>query len=640
VPGRVSHPEELQLDLGRYELRQGGRVLKLEKIPMELFILLAERKDQLVTREQIVDRLWGKEIFLDTEQGINTAVRKIRQLLRDDPEHPRFLETVVGKGYRLVGPVTIVAPTGRELPHGSGPSSVEGTSAEVGAPKVLGRSPHPPVRRIVGAVALFLVIAAGIAVLPKLTRLNKNSGPKAGPSVRSLAVLPLENLSGDQAQDYFADGMTDEIITNLAKVGSVRVISRTSVMQYKGVHKPLPDIARALGVDAVVEGSVVRSGERVRITAQLIYAPTDQHLWANEYERNLRDVLSLQSEVARTIAQEIRATVTPEERVRLSGKGAVNPQAYESYLKGRSYWNQRTEAGLGKAIAQFGKATELDPNYAEAYSGLADSYTALGYLSYLDPSSAFPKASAAATRALELDPTLAEAHASLAYYELYYEWNWVAAEREFKQAIALNPNYATAYEWYSIYLMAMGRLDESLAAINRARELDPLSVAIRTDVGFQYFYRRDYDRAVQELRATVSTNPRFPLSHLWLGRAYQQKHMYPEAIAEFAQTEAALPEWVVTIAGSGNAYGEWGKIAEAEQVLKQLNTMSQQKYVTPYGVALVYAGLGRREDAFAWLNQAVAGRSHWLVWLNLDPRWNRLRSDPRFAELVRQVGLP
>jgi tetratricopeptide (TPR) repeat protein len=351
-------------------------------------------------------------------------------------------------------------------------------------------------------------------------------------------------------------------------------------------------------------------------------------------------VLYLQREVARDVAEQVRVTLTPNEKKRLATAGAVDPAAYESYLRGRSFWNQRSEASLLKAIDQFNKAIEVDAGYAPAYSGLADCYTTLGYLSYLDPLDAFPRARDAATKAIELDPSLAEAHTSLAYYNLYHAWNWAEAENEFKKAIELNPNYATAHDWYSYYLMAMGRFDDAWKEVNRAHELDPLSVTISTDIGFNYYYGHNYDEAINQLRATLSVSPKFPLAHLWLGRAYQQKKMYSEAIDEFNKTDAALPGWVVTIAGMGHAYGEWGHQAEAKQVLVRLNEMAREKYVTPYGVALVYAGLGDKNQAFAWLNKAVAGRSHWLVWLNRDPRWDRIRSDPRFDDLKNRVGLP
>jgi len=619
----------LQLDLRRYELRRGSNVLKLERMPMELLILLVERRDQLVGREEIIAGLWGKDIFLDTEQGINTAIRKIRLILGDDPNEPRFVETIVGKGYRFVGPITVVGAPPAVAPA---PAPVPATNEETQPSRR-----RNALRWKLGGFAA-VVMLAGTAIIAFRYFDWIRWFPR--PPVHSIAVLPLKNLSGNPGDEYFADGMTDELITNLAKISALRVTSYTSVSKYKTTSKPLPQVAQELQVDGIVEGSVLRSGDQVRITAQLIYAPRDQHLWAEEYQRYVRDVLYLQREVARDIAEQVRVTLTPNEQKRLATAGAVDPVAYESYLWGRSFWNQRSEASLLKAIDQFNKAIEADPGYAPAYSGLADCYTTLGYLSYLDPLDAFPRARDAATKALELDPSLAEAHTSLAYFNLYHAWNWAEAENEFKKAIELNPNYATAHDWYSYYLMAMGRFDDAWKEVNRAHELDPLSVSISTDIGFNYYYRRSYDEAINQLRATLSVSPKFPLAHLWLGRAYQQKKMYSEAIDEFNKTDAALPGWVVTIAGMGHAYGEWGHQAEAKQVLVRLNEMARQKYVTPYGIALVYAGLGDNDQAFAWLNKAVAGRSHWLVWLNRDPRWDRIRSDPRFDDLKKRVGLP
>jgi len=590
-------PDVLELDLRRYELRRGRSVLKLEKIPMELLILLVERRDQLVGREEIIDRLWGKHVFLDTEQGINTAIRKIRLTLGDDPNEPRFLQTVVGKGYRFVGPIMIIdaAPA---LPRVTAPVSTTGEEKDQ-----LSRSKPMPRSRVRASFAVLILLGASIIAFRYLD-LGRWL-PR--PPVHAIAVLPLKNLSGNPADEYFADGMTDELITNLAKISALRVTSYTSVSKYKTISKPLPQVAQELQVDGIVEGSVLRSGDQVRITAQLIYAPRDQHLWAEEYQRYVRDVIYLQREVARDIAEQVRVTLTPNERTRLATAGAVDPSAYESYLRGRSFWNQRSEASLLKAIDQFNKAIDVDAGYAPAYSGLADCYTTLGYLSYLDPLDAFPRARDAATKALELDPSLAEAHTSLAYYNLYHAWNWPEAEKEFKKAIELNPNYATAHDWYSYYLMAMGRFDDAWKEVNRAHELDPLSVTISTDLGFNYFYRRKYDEAINQLRGTLSASPKFPLAHLWLGRAYQQKKMYSEAIDEFNKTDAALPGWVVTIAGMGNAYGEWGHREEAEQILVRLNEMTRAKYVTPYGIALVYAGLGDKNQAFVWLSKAVQG---------------------------------
>jgi TolB-like protein/DNA-binding winged helix-turn-helix (wHTH) protein/Tfp pilus assembly protein PilF len=608
---------DYELDLGRYQLRREGRVAKLEKIPMELLVLLVSRRGELVTREEIDGHLWGSEVFVDTQQGINTAIRKIRLALRDNPDAPRFVQTVVGKGYRFLAPVTVVEPVIEVLPS-------------LAIPKGRRR------RWWIPATVVTLAI-----LLSGLWSVNRRGTPLAnGQQIRSIAVLPLENLSGNPAEEYFADGMTEALITNLAKIRDLRVISRTSVMSYKTARKPLPEIVQALEVDAVVEGSVVRSGNRVRITAQLISATTDQHLWAEEYNRDLHDIISLQNEVASAIVREIRVTLTPDQQRALASRPAVSPVAYEAYLKGRYSWNQRTEEGMRKGIEFFQQAIELDPTNALAYSGLADCYTGLGYLSYLAPKDAFPPARAAAARAVELDSTVAEPHASLGYAKLYYEWDWAGAEREFRSAIALNPNYATGHHWFSVYLTAMGRHEEALAEIRRAQELDPLSLAINTDIGFEAYYSGRYDDAVRQLHAVLTVNAGFPLAHLWLGRTYQQMSRYPQAIAEYDKTQVVLGDWPVTLAALGNAYGFLQERGKASDILEKMRELSRQEYVTAYGVALVYAGLGEKDQAFDWLDKGVEERTHWLVWLKLDPRWVKIRSDPRFASLLHRVGLP
>ena len=459
------------------------------------------------------------------------------------------------------------------------------------------------------------------------------------PRIESLAVLPLENLSGDPAQEYFTDGLTDELITQLAKRGSLRVISRVSVMHYKASKKTIPEIARELNVDAVVEGSVSRDGNNVRVRAQLIYAPTDDHLWAESFTREMRDILSLQEDVASAIAHQVQAQLVPE-TVRAGVRPhPVEPAVIEAYLQGRAAWNQRNEAGLRKAVELFQQAVALDPSYAPAYSGLADSYTTLGYFGFLSPQQSFLPARVAAQKALELDPTLAEPHASLAYIELYYDWDWKAAEQEFQKAIVLNPNYATAHHWYSVYLTAMGRPDEAMAEIQKAQNLDPLSPAIQTDVGFQLYYTWRYDKAIRHLTSTLEMSPNLPLAHLWLGRSYQEKGMYAEALAEFAQAEKVMHNWPVTIAARGMVLGLAGKRQEARRVLTELRELAKKRYVTAYGVALVHAGLGDKDQAFLWLQRGVEERTHWLVWTKLDARWKGLRDDPRFEEVLRRVGL-
>ena len=613
-----------ELDLRGYELKRDGQPLRLEKIPMELLILLVEHHGELITRDQIIDKLWGKQVFLDTEQGINTAIRKVRQVLQDEPEKPQFLETVVGKGYRFVGNVTTESEDTPSLQNGR-PSTQ--TIQPVG---------HRNSRFwLFGSAAGLLVMAAVVWTLwPQISRSVR--ARHAG-TFRSIAVLPLENLSGDASQEYFADGITDAVITQLAKSHALRVISRTSIMQFKNTRKPLPEIANALNADAIVEGSVSRAGNRVRVTVQLLDARADRHLWAQEYDRDVRDVLSLQSELAGDISEEIRANISSREQLQMKGREAIEPAAYESYLRGRSYWNQRNPAGLKQAIAHFEHAIELDPGYAEAYSGLADAYTALGYTSFWSPKDSFPKARELASKALQIDPSLAEARASLAYTKLYYDWDWKGAEEEFQKAIAANPNYATAHHWYSVLLTARGRHQEASSEIRRAQELDPLSVPISTDIGFELYYAGRYEEAITQLRSVLQTSPKFPLAHLWLGRAYEQKRMYREAITEFEQAGTALKDWPVIIAAAGHAYATWGHRSEASACLRQMNELRKEEYVTPYGVALIFAGLDDRAQAINWLQNAYEDKSNWLVWLNLDPRFDNIRSDPRFQGLLQRM---
>ena len=618
--------EGFELDLKRYELRRNGHVVKLEKIPMELLTLLVSRDGELVTREEIVGKLWGKDVFVDTEHSINTAVRKIRQALGDDPESPRFVKTLVGKGYRF-------SATINSRPE---PTFVPESQKQLAVPTAAAR-PGSGLRKTWvwgAAVAVLLGLILGGNVGGIRDRLL---GKSHSLQVGSLAVIPLENLSGDKSQEFFADGMTDELITDLAQNSNLRVISRTSVMRYKGTRKPLPEIAKELNVDAIVEGTMERSGDRIRVRAQLIRAADDRHLWAESFERNLQDVLGLESELASSIARQVQMKLLSEHP---PANRKIDPAAYEAYLRGRYAWNRKGEAALQEGIQFFQKAIALEPAYAEAYSGLADSYTTLGYLSYLPPREAFPQARAAAEKALSLDDSLAEPHTSLAYVYFYFDWNWQAAESEFKKAIVLNPNYATAHDYYTYFLMSMRRPEEAKTEIERALQLDPLSVPINTDIGFQMFYTGRYDAAIEQLKKTLQMNPKFPLAHLWLGRSYQQKGMFEESMAEYQATDSALPNWVVTLAGIGNLQGLQKKDADARLTLAKLDAMSKSKYVTPYGVALVYIGMGKKDEAFRWLEKAFDDRANWLVWLRFDPRWDSLRSDPRYAEMIRRLRFP
>jgi len=457
--------------------------------------------------------------------------------------------------------------------------------------------------------------------------------PKA---IDSIAVLPLVNLSRDPTQDYFADGMTEELITDLAQIGALRVISRTSVMQFKGVHKPLPEIARQLRVDAVIEGSVLRSGERVRVTAQLIQAATDRHLWARTYERDLRDILALQSQLASAIAQEIKIRLTPQEQARLAASRQVDREAYEAYLKGRYFYNKRSAENLKKALEFFQQAIGKDPRYAAACAGLADSYVLVPFDSDVPPRQYFPKAKEAATRALEIDDTLVEAHVSLSH-ALFFDWDWPGAERELRRALELNPSYAPGHRAYGSYLSAMGRHREAIAEGKRAQELDPLSPATNELAGRRYYHARQYDQALEQNRKALEIDPNFWMAHLFSSRAYAQKGMYAEALMELRKAGEVTPE---ILSDRGRIYAASGRPRQAQHILERLIALSKQRYVPSYYLVKIYSALSQKDQAFAWLEKAFQEREGRLNWLKVDPMLDNLRSDPRFADFLRRLRLP
>jgi len=490
-----------------------------------------------------------------------------------------------------------------------------------------------PTRRVI--VVLTLVLSLLILAV---WLFHSRGHPPTG--IRSLAVLPLDNLSGDPTQDYFADGMTDELITDLAQIRALRVISRTSVMGYKGVRKPLPEIARELNVDAVVEGTVLRSGDQVRITAQLIQAPADKHLWAESYEGNLRDTLALQKEVARNIAEQIRIEVTPREQAALKSGKAIDPEAYEAYLKGRYFWNKRTADGLKKAVDYFNQAIAKDPNYAAAYSGLADTYALLGDWQYavMTPKEAMPRANAAAKKALELDDSLGEAHASLAFCLDSFDWDFEAADREFRRAIELNPGYATAHHWYSWHLALLGRNSEAIAEMTKAENLDPLSLIINHDLAELFLIAHFSDESTEQSRKTIEMDPGFALAHNQLALAYLERHMIVEAIAELEKAIQLSGGSPTCIANLARAYAASGRRAEAVGLLNDLKKRSAPGNAYASEIAMIYAALGDKDQAMGWLEKAYEQRFNPSVLLR--PGFDPLCSDPRFQDLVHRIGLP
>ena len=488
-----------------------------------------------------------------------------------------------------------------------------------------------------GAAVVLAILLGVLAVMNVGGWRQRVFGRGSTPKIQSLAVLPLANLSADPSQEYFADGMTEELITELAQISGLRVISRTSAMRYKGSREPLPSIAQALNVDAVIEGSVERSGEQVRITAQLINARTDTHLWARSYQRNLRDVLALQTEVARAIAGEVQVQLTPQEHERLDRTRAVNPAAYEAYLRGRYHRNFHTPEEMQKAIGEYQNALHIDPNYALAYVGLSDVYRMLTLNADAEPQKVVPVAKANALKALELDPQLSEAHFGLAYALEMYDWDWAGAQTEFKRSIELSPNNPFAHSYYGRLLSVLGRHSEALVQGERARELDPVSYADSFLLGTFYHYGRQEDRAVQELNDSININAHFWPAHLFLGKVFTEKHLYPQALGELQKAQGptlqALSAMGYVFASSGNESG-------ARKILNDLIQRSKQSYVPPTHIAVVYAGLGEKDQAIAWLQKAFAVKDAHLEFLGVEPVYDSLRSDPRFADLIGQLGLP
>ena len=496
-------------------------------------------------------------------------------------------------------------------------------------------------RRSLGEHCIETIPKRGYRFVEPVVQVTESQTPP--PKVQSLAVLPLETLGRDPDGDGLADAMTEALITDLAKISALRVVSRTSVMRYRNTQKSPPEIGKELGVDAIMEGSVQREGNRVRINARLVAASTDRYLWADTYDRDLQDVLILQNELARTISQQIQVKLTPEEHARLSSSRTVKPEAYQLYIRGRHFWVQRTEESLNRAIAYFQQAIERDPGYAAAYSGLADCYSSLGFsfdVGSERPADVQPKAKVAALKAIELDDSLADAHNSLAYVNLIYDWDWSKAEERFKRSLELNPGCANGHHWYAHLLFSLCRLNEAMTESLRALEFDPLSPIMNLHLGWHHFYSRQYDLALDQLARTLELEPNYGLAHWYRGLAYEQKGMYGDALRELGKAKTLLKTTPAVAANLGHLYAVSGNKSKAEQVIAHLQSESTRRYVNPYEIALIYVGLGRNEQAFEWLDTALRERSDMLVYLRVDPRLDSIRSDFRFADLQRRVGIP
>ncbi len=599
------------------ELRKAGNRVRLRPQAARVLAILAMRPGQVVTREQLKEEIWGSDTFVDFEHGLNLCIRQIRAALDDDADTPRYVETLPRRGYRFIAPVD-AAPqqtVGRDRPK---------ASLETG-----GRS-----WRTVGALGvaiLALALISAVAV-PHLRALwSESSGP-----VRTIAVLPLANLSGDTTQNYFADGITEQLTTNLARMENLRVISATSALRFRSSKESLPAIARALKADAIVEGSVQRAGDRVRITAQLIRASSDQHLWAETYDRNWRDILALQDDIASAIAQQIESRLGGPTPAALPAAPSVSPAAYETYLKANYYLDNWD---LSKSIAYYNEAIKLDPNFAPAYAQMARSYFFLAFGEDTAPREGWGKVKEAATLALQKDDRLPAAHGAMALAKLHFDWDFAGAEQEYKRALQLNPNDAEIRHDYAHYLMAMGRVEESETESRRAVELDPMGGSLVGCLCWHSFAARDYDRSIK-LAQEVLTAGDDPWERVILGWDYEQEGKLDQAIQEFKRAVDLSKSGALYLASLGHAYATAGRRADAQQVLKSLTEAAKKSYVSPFDMAVIYTALGDKDAAFAWLDKAVAERSTFLVYSKWEPRIDPLRSDPRFNQLLRRIGLP
>jgi TolB-like protein/DNA-binding winged helix-turn-helix (wHTH) protein/Tfp pilus assembly protein PilF len=624
--------DHFALDCDRYQLLRAGRPVKLEKIPMELLILLVTKDGHLVTRQEIIERLWGNDVFVDTEHGINTAVRKIRLALRDDPERPRFVQTVTGKGYRFVG----------ELGNGNGAGSTSTNEEALASGKAvsteeLAREPRSQLATNRTVIAAAVVIALCLIGYLGWRLLTRTTPPSAHVM---LAVLPFENLSGDASQEYFSDGLTEEMITQLGSLSpeQLGVIARTTSMAYKHTSKSAQQIGQELGVDYVLESSVRRDGDQLRITTQLIRTRDQIHVWAHNYDRHISGSIALQEEVAKAVAEQIEVKLSPgyaSRRVRSN----ADPQATEAYLRGRYFGNQFTPDGYRKAITYFQQAIAGDSSYAEAYSGLADSYRFLVVTDTLSPSEGSPKMAEAARRAVLLGDGLAESHNSLAN-SMMDHWDWLGNEKESKRAIALNPSYSNAHRIYAALLTAERRHGEAWEQITEAMRTDPLSLPNNAEVVRTLYYARDYDGAILQAQKAIQLDPAYYRTHFWLGRVYGQKRMFKEAIAESQTVFKATPESNMALTEMAYSLATAGRETEARKILRHLEERAKTGFVPAYNLAIIHIALNENDAALKCLQQAYDEHDWAMFVMAVEPRLDPLRGTPGFRELVKKLELP
>lgn len=636
------------IDSTKRLLLRDDQVVPLKPKAFETLLLLVQNRERMMGKDELMKVLWP-DTFVE-EANLTQHISLLRKALGDSPSEHRYIVTAPGRGYRFVAEVRELGDNGGEPQREA--STIYLPSKDPKETGVQGSTrrdfQHKPLKingerdttwrpsRTVLTVSLIILMVA----LSYIWIAGRVKETETRTAVRSIAVLPFKTLAVEADEEYLGLGISDALINRLGNIRQVVVRPTNAVRKYSTPGQDPLVAARELKVDAVLDGNIQRTGDRVRVTVQLVSLQSGVPLWTGTFDERFTDILDVQDRVSEQVAKALTLTLTGEEQKLLVKRHTGNTEAYQLYLKGRYFWNKRTEDGYKRAIEYFEEAIEKDQGYAQAYAGLADSYALLGSMgnAVLPRSEAMPRARVAAEKALLIDETLAEAHASLAFVRMHYEWDWPGAEREFKRAIELNPSYATAHHWYAYYLMARGRTDESLAEIKRAQEIDPLSLIINTDVGEMYFFARQYDRAIEQCQKTRELDPNFDLAVRLLGWAYLQKGMHQEAITELQRAVHLSEGRRDSTALLGYAYAVVGRRDEAKKILSELKEMEKVSYVAPFEISLVYTGLNEKDQAFTWLEKAYDDRSGSLILLNADPASDGLRSDPRFADLVRRVG--
>ena len=654
--GRRVRAGLFDIDLGVAELRKNGIRIPLQEQPFRVLSILLERPGEVVTREQLQERVWPADTYVGFDEGINTAIRKLRQAFGDSADNPRFIETLPRRGYRFIAPVSesprqeAVAASTHRTPAAGGQEGVAGNAQDGSKDAGAGKEPRPKTRlRFLYLGVAAVVLLCTVWAVSHLIR-RRAPATSAPPKRIMLAILPFQNLSNDPNQEYFSDGLTEETITDLGELSPERmgVIARTSAMAYKQTNKTVSQIGRELGVDYILEGSVRREGGRARVSAQLIRVSDQTHVWAESYDRELHDVLDIENELGKAIAQQVQGNLSPERRNVLARTRPVDPEAYDLYLKGRYYWNERTPAGIKQSISYFEEATAKDPKFALAYAGLADAYNISNILGLYTPKESLPESRAAATKAIMLDPTLAEAHAALGMEKSHYEFDFAGAEKEFRTALELNPNSAYAHLFYSnCYLLPMGREAAAIAENQKAVMLDPLSLPINNFLGVAYMFVGDYEKSYRQFQHTIEMDPTFPLAHFYFAGLLTVTGKYEQAIEEDERGEVlsgSSPERAASEAAAKlKALKRGGEKAYWQLILAGTLKQYQQnpRSVLASGVSAAYARAGNLDKAFEWLDKAYDERDgEDITLLKYDFSYRNLHQDARYAAFQRRMGLP